>query len=228
MAEKTTTRWLEPRGRLVLGALCVAGIVIFAVGLGSSPGRVWRNLLVSNFLILGGSVVGILFIALQYVARAGWATVIRRVPEAMSGYIPVGAALMALLMLGVHSVYPWAHGAGAGGAAAGHDAVIEAKAAYLNVPAFILRTGAYLFLWWAFARVLVRRSRKQDESGDVEMTHRNVRTSVLFIILLAVSFGYSIFWFRSTGFDLWVAVCFVLLMWTGLFAVMTWPKQTPR
>src|SRR5574337_716929 len=73
--------------------------------------RFWANLLVNTFYFMGISLGALFFLALQYVSEAGWATTVKRVMEAVSGYLPVGLGLMLLMLvlgaLGVHHMYEW-------------------------------------------------------------------------------------------------------------------------
>ncbi|MHC4971154.1 MAG: hypothetical protein ACYTG3_02355 [Planctomycetota bacterium] len=175
----TTPRlgWLRP----LLYVLALLGAVAFVVGVYTARERAWHNLLLHNFYFLSLSMMGAVFIAVQYLAKAGWPTLIRRVPEAMVAYLPAGGALMLLLGFGASSVYHWAH--------PGDDAILEAKAAFLNPTGFLVRMVVVLALWLWLARRLVRYSRRQDATGAVGWTHRSVRASAIFIVVFALTFS---------------------------------------
>ena len=175
----TTPRlgWMRP-----LYVLALLGAVAFVVGVYTTPGRAWHNLLLHNFYFLSLSMMGAVFIAVQYLAKAGWPTVIRRVPEAMVAYLPAGGALMILLAFGVPSIYHWAH-------VEPGDTVLEAKASFLNPTGFLVRTVVVLGLWLWLARRLVRYSRQQDATGEIGWTHRSVRASAIFVVVFALTFS---------------------------------------
>ncbi|HQY67612.1 MAG TPA: hypothetical protein PLD38_10055, partial [Pyrinomonadaceae bacterium] len=60
-------------------AIGIAG-VIFGLLYGE---RFWQSFLQNSFYFLTLALGGAVFVAINYVANAGWATVVRRVPEAM-------------------------------------------------------------------------------------------------------------------------------------------------
>jgi len=67
---------------------------------GGSP--IWlKRLLVSlwhsNVFLVGVSVVGTVFMAIQYVAYAGWSVVVKRINEALSAWLLPGAVIMVLV-----------------------------------------------------------------------------------------------------------------------------------
>lgn len=213
---------LGRRGRLGLILLVCLGGAAFALSLTTSPERAWRNLLASNFYFLSLSLVGAFFLALQYLSRAGWPTVFRRVPEAMVAYLPVGGILMLVSLLGAKDLYPWANPE-----TMRTDPLLAAKEPFLNIPFFATRMVGFLLLWCLLSWLLVRRSRRQDESGDVALTTRNVRTSAIFTVSVAVTFSVaSIDWIMSlephwysTLFP-WYVISSVFVSGTALIAVL--------
>jgi hypothetical protein len=72
-----------------------------------------------------------------------------------------------------------------------NDPLIAAKGAYLTLPCFALRVIVFFGLWLFFKKLIVGNSLKQDISGDAIFTIKNVRNSVAFIIVFALS--YSLF-----------------------------------
>ncbi|MBI4422551.1 MAG: hypothetical protein HY554_02420 [Elusimicrobia bacterium] len=187
-------RELLPGGRrAALWALAAAGGAAFAAGLRWAPRRALTDLLLANFYFLGLAAATVAVLAIHHVARAGWPTLFRRVPEAMAAYLPTGAVLLAGVWAGAPSLYHWAHHG-----AAEHDAILHAKAGWLNLTAWAVRSALALALWWAFSRALVRNSRRQDESGDLELTARNRRLSAAFLPLFAATFTFAaIDWIMS-------------------------------
>ncbi|MCR4295439.1 MAG: hypothetical protein NUW21_07880, partial [Elusimicrobia bacterium] len=186
-------RLLAPGARNACAALAVLGAGAFLVGLKLAPQRALAALLLGNTYFLMLAVTALVFIAIQNLAVAGWPVLFRRVPEAMTSYIPVGAAGLLVTLLGSHSLYHWAHHA-----AGVHDAILDAKAGYLNLPFWSLRALVILVLWWVFARAILRNSRLQDADGDVERTHRNKRLSAAFMLVFGATFTFaSIDWVMS-------------------------------
>jgi len=72
-----------------LFGLLVVGAVGGVIGAMSSD-RFWFSFLQNSLFMLTIALGAVLFVAFKSVANAGWATVLRRVPEAMMVYVPIG------------------------------------------------------------------------------------------------------------------------------------------
>ena len=82
------------------------------------------------------ALLGAFYLAVGYATSAGWNVTLRRIPEAMTRWIPYAAVLglgaVAFLFV-PHGVFEhWLHPHGA------HAAVIEKKLWWLNVPRFLI------------------------------------------------------------------------------------------
>ncbi|MDX5319923.1 MAG: quinol:cytochrome C oxidoreductase, partial [Bacteroidota bacterium] len=72
--------------------------------------RVWANLLLNSWYSLIIAVCGVFFVAVNYAANAGWATGLKRIPEAFGAYLPVGLVFILIVMFGgKHDLYHWSH-----------------------------------------------------------------------------------------------------------------------
>jgi hypothetical protein len=172
--------------------------------------RLWAALLVDDFFFLSLALAGILFLALQYLSSAGWSTVIRRVPEAMMGFVPVAGLLMLPLYFGRQALYPWTRPE-----VLRHDPLVAAKSAYLNTPFFFARMVAFLSLWSLFALLLRRTSLAQDRAAAGQH-RRMVRFSAFFIVTFAVSFSLASFdWLMSLD-PRWFSTIFAIYTFAGL------------
>lgn len=100
--------------RLFLGLL-VLGVVAAVAGVLINPDisgqRVWANFLVNTIYFLGVSLLGLFFVATHTMAYGGWHLLVRRIPEALSTFIPVGVGLLAIVVAGTtfggHHLYHW-------------------------------------------------------------------------------------------------------------------------
>lgn len=192
--------------------ILLLGCAATGAGLVLAPERTWPNLLLANYYLMSLGLAGVVFIALMYISNAGWATAIRRVPEAMTAALPVSAAVMLAVLFGVHTLYEWSRQA-----AVAHDRILQEKAGWLNVPFFIGRTLAYLAAWLALAHVIVRRSRKQDEDGNIEHTLASKKLSAVFIVIFAPTFTLaSMDWIMSLQ-PHWYSTIFGVYNFSGLF-----------
>ena len=158
------------------------------------------------------------FLALQYLTKAGWSVAFRRVPEALTGLLP-GAALLMIVCLvsGLHQLYEWSHAD-----VVAQDAILSKKAAWLNPSYFLIRAIAYLAVWVLFATLITRYSRLQDESGDSSCSRINARLSPLFVVIMALTLSAASFdWIMSIDAH-WFSTVFAVYNFAGLFE-SSWP-----
>jgi hypothetical protein len=197
------------RLQLVARVLVAVGAAAIAAGMLHQPDRTWAGILIASFGLLTAGLGGLFFVALNYACGATWAVAIRRIPEAFAAVIPIGAAGMGLVFLLRPSIYPWI-------AEAGH---LEGfKGLWLDPAFFFLRAAVYVALWIAFAALIVRTSRAQDFSGAPRLTQRNVRLSIAFIVVFALSFWLASFdWIMSLE-PHWYSTIFGVYNFAGLFA----------
>jgi hypothetical protein len=173
--------------------LVALGILTFIWGFITAPDRAWSNLLLNNFYFLSIAVGAAFFMALQYIAQAGWSAGFKRVPEAISTYIPVAAILFIFVLFGVHTLYHWSHQD-----AMMHDALLAHKSPYLNVPFFIIRLILYFSLWIFMTLLLRRISLKEDAEGGLAHFERSEYYSRIYIFILAITFTFASFdWLMS-------------------------------
>ena len=203
---------LAPGARTACAVLGAIGAAAFLMGLKLAPQRALAAFLLGNTYFLMLAITALVFIAIQNLVAAGWPTLFRRVPEAMTAYLPFGALGMIVVLLGSHSLYHWAHHA-----AAVHDPVLHAKAGYLNLPFWALRAVAILAAWMVFARLIVKNSRRQDVDGRVEHTQKNKKLSAAFLAVFGLTFTLaSIDWVMSLE-PHWYSTMFPWYMFGGAF-----------
>ncbi len=137
------------------------------------------------------------FVALQHATRAGWSVTVRRLNEILAANMPILAImflpLAVSLFLPAIGPYRWADPD-----FAAHSPLVQHKAPYLNIPFFLVRAVVYLALWTWMARFFFTRSRKQDASGDPELTVEMERYSGPVILLFALTITFASFdWLMS-------------------------------
>ncbi len=207
--EEMEFRLPEPAARL-MKALAVLGGVTFLAGIGLAPTRIWPDFLVASHFLLGLSLAGIFFVALQYVAGAGWSAALRRVPEAMAALLPLGAICLGLALLLRPSLFPWT-------LPGAEEGFAGFKRVWLNLPFFLGRSAVYLVSWLLFTFAIVRNSRRQDVDGDLTYTHRNVRLSAGFMVVFGITFTLSGFdWVMSLE-PRWYSSIFGIYDFAGMF-----------
>lgn len=172
-------------------ALMAIGLIALIFGFVSNPHGAWPALLFNTYFYIGIAVFGVFFVALQYVAEAGWSIVLKRVPEAIMAALPVFSLIMLFIMVASimhwNHIYHWLH---EGIMTVGHedyDAIIAGKEAYLNASFFIIRTIIYLLGWNYFAKKLRTLSVLEDKEGGTAIHFRGVSSSAWFMVFFAVT-----------------------------------------
>jgi hypothetical protein len=219
----------HPRLQRTFVTIIVAGIVLLALGLlaaalgwgaGHHEGAphaaaaaghaehagspIWlKRLLISlwhsNVYLIGVSVVGTVFMAIQYVAYAGWSVVVKRINEALSAWLVPGGVLM-LVIFGVslinHDIFHWTvpgimEKTVNGHANPNYDAIIAGKSSFLSIPFYIIRTVSYLTIWAVFSWKLRQLSLQEDQNGGTYYFHKSIVAAALFLVLFAVTSSMS-------------------------------------
>lgn len=153
--------------------------------------RLWANILLNAYYFVLFAVGGLFFVALKYAANAGWSTMIKRIPEAMSAYLPVGFLLLFVaLYLGKSEIYHWysyMYGAEPGSG----DHLLDSKSWFLNKKFFLIGIPVIGLIWILFRIVLRRLSLAEDQAaaGDNSYFLKSIRFSAAFIFIFAFSFS---------------------------------------
>jgi len=211
-AKRDDARLLPQSWERALRTLAIAGVALTVVGWTVAAERTCPSLLLGSVYALGIGLGGLLFIAFGYITGAGWHVALRRVPEAMTATLPVTAILMVAALAGFPVLYEWSHAD-----AVAADPLLQGKAPWLNTSAFMARAVVCLGVWILFAAALRRNSRRQDETGRIELTARNRVLSVLFLIAFIVTFSVaSIDWLMSLE-PHWYSTVFAVYHFAGIF-----------
>ena len=172
-------------------ALMAVGLIAMTYGFYTDAHRAWPALLFNTYFYIGIAVFGVFFVAKQYVAEAGWSIVLKRVPEAIMGALPVFSLIMLFIMVASimhwNHIYHWLHDGIMTVGHADYDAIIAGKEAYLNAPFFIIRTIIYLLGWTYFAKKLRALSVLEDKEGGTAIHFKGVSTSAWFMVFFAVT-----------------------------------------
>ncbi len=190
--------------------VAASGLLLFyGVIFGSS--RVWMNLLLVSYYLISLGAAAAVFIALQYVSGASWSVALRRVPEAMTAVIPLGAIGLLAVFLFHPSLYAWT------------DATRAAQMPtfrqwWLSLGFFRLRALVYIFVWLAFVWAMLRHSRAQDADADPIHTRRNVRLGAAFLVTFAITYCLASFdWIMSVEPD-WASTILGFYNFAGMFS----------
>ena len=152
------------RRALLAGA---AGLAACAAGYFLAPTSFFPSYLFACMFCLGLALGCQAVLMLHHITGGAWGIPIRRPLEAATRTLPVIALLFLPLLLGLKTLYEWARPE-----EVAHDVILQHKAAYLNVPFFLLRAALCFAAWMAFAWFLNRWSREQDEAPRRGLTRR--------------------------------------------------------
>jgi hypothetical protein len=156
----------------------------------SHHSRSWSNFLVNAFFFFGIGLGALFFIALQYATESGWGVVTKRVVEAITAYIPVGALMLGLVFLasslGWNHIYHWMDESLHDPYSPHYDAIIANKKPFLTQWFFWTLTIVcfVVFIW--FRQGFRKRSLQEDIEGGTKIHFRNFAKGALFLVL----FGY--------------------------------------
>lgn len=184
-----------------LAGSMVLGCGVFLFGSAEQPERVWGNLLVAGYALLGLGLGGAVLLALLCVTGAHWSDVIVPVAIRLTWLLPVGAAAVLLVLLAGSSLYPWTAPTAEPGSAF--------QAVWLSRPFFLLRSVVYLGLWMGFTLLLVRAARRDRAAS--------VRIAAGFLVVFALTCWLaSVDWIMSLEPE-WSSAAFGVYHFAGMF-----------
>ncbi len=183
--DRTTLEELGPRVfrvAVVVGLLGLAAAVLLGLGGGDGLRRFGFSYLVSFAFYLSLSLGALFFVLIQHLTRATWSVVVRRLAEVTAANLPLLGVLVIPVLLLATRIFPWASG----------DSHLPAellahKAAYLNLPFFVIRWVVFFAIWSLIGIYYWRRSLQQDSSGDPELTAAMEARSGPAMILFALT-----------------------------------------
>jgi hypothetical protein len=183
---------ITKKAKNVTFGLIAVGLLLTVVGIATGMGdhhfktRLLTNGLINGFFYFALGLGALFFLALQYATETGWYASIKRVIEAVAGFIPYGMGIFGIVLLtitfmdGAH-IYTWMDPE-----TVAHDEIIQGKSAYLNKTFFWIRTVVYFFTYFYFLNGFRKRSLEEDRIGGTELHFKNYRQGALFLVFFAV------------------------------------------
>lgn len=149
-------------GLMILGIVCMA--LTYFMGGDYAELRFWTNYLHNTVFFLGIGFISTFVMACKLLAYSGWHTVFKRIMEAITMYMPIGLALLSVVIVGIflhwHHLYHWADEA-----AVAADPILLAKSAFLNKWWYTLGSFIIVGMWIAFAYSFRQLSIREDNEG---------------------------------------------------------------
>jgi hypothetical protein len=152
--------------------------------------RFFANLLLNSwyFLLFAGGML--FFWTVNYVANAGWATLVKRVVESITAWIPFGfISILAVLIYGGDALYHWRqyYALGLEPGMVGYDHWLAGKTWFLNDKMFFGGTTVIIGGWYLFRFLLRRLSLKEDVEGGSRFFTKSIGISAGAIAFYAVT-----------------------------------------
>ena len=167
----------------------------------------WRAYLIGYLFTTGIALGSLALLMLQHLTGGGWGMVIRRVLEAATRTLPIMALLFIPIIIGAHSLYPWADAH----KVAESPALIEKARLFLNVKFFVVRAAVYFAIWLTLAFFFNKWSRAQDLTADGQFSKkmRMLSGPGMLLFVMTVTFA-AIDWAMSLSPE-WSSTIYGLL-----------------
>lgn len=178
-------------------ALMAIGVLFTAIGVAINMDnehivtRILGSTLVSSFFFFAIGLGALFFLALQYATETGWYASVKRMIEAIAGFLPYGIGLLVLIFLVITlkdggDIYLWMNPEVTDVGSEHYDKIIDGKSAFLNKPFWWIRTVAYLACYYIFWLGFRKRSLEEDKVGGTEIHFKNYKKGALFLVFFAV------------------------------------------
>ncbi|MGO1596033.1 MAG: quinol:cytochrome C oxidoreductase [Sphingobacterium sp.] len=173
----------------------VVGIAAIALGLLSSDHimveRTYANLLLMGYYFTCVCAAGAFFIALQLVTQSGWSAGMLRIPQAMASVLPIASVILLVIVtlgLTTHNLYHhWYADGLMDPDSPNYDSLVAGKAAFLNVPGFLIRQVVFMGSYSILAFILAKLSYNEDLGGGLNSYKKSFKLSALFLVI----FGFT-------------------------------------
>lgn len=183
--------------------------------------RIWANLLVNGFYFMAIALGATFFIAVQFVAEAGWSAGLRRVPEAIMQYLPIGCGVVFLCILGsqlhLNHLYHFMDKDLYDPSSEHYDEIIAGKGAFFNPVFYWFRILAYFIGWSLFMRAFRKRSLQEDMQESFDRHRKSMDFAAWFLVFFAVSSS-TMAWDIIMSIDThWFSTLFGWYVFAGVF-----------
>jgi len=216
------------RAKTVTLALIVVGLLFTAIGIFTGMSdhhfatRLLANGLINSFFFFALGLGALFFLALQYATETGWYASVKRVIEAVAGFLPYGMMLMLVTLLtitfmhGAH-IYSWMDPAMYTKGSHHYDAIIAGKRPFLNEIFFWVRTLVYMAIYYIFWMGFRKRSLLEDSIGGTDLHFKNYKKAATFLVCFAV-FSSTSSWDWLMSIDVhWFSTLFGWYTFAGMW-----------
>ncbi|MBT33975.1 MAG: quinol:cytochrome C oxidoreductase [Thalassobius sp.] len=164
--------------------------------------RLFVDMWINNVYFTGISLIGIFWVAIQYVASAGWSAGFKRVPEAFGAFLPVtGVLMLVVFVLASHDMFHWTHTDLYDKASAHFDKIINGKKGFFFIPGseatpsipffYYLRMIFFFLGWMLFYNLIRKQSLLEDVNAGLVHYRKMVTLSGAFLVFFGLSSSMS-------------------------------------
>jgi hypothetical protein len=207
---------------MVVGVLSTIMGIVTGLGDHHFTTRFLTSSLFNSFFFMAIGLGALFFLALQYATETGWYAIVKRVIEAIAGFLPYGMGVLALVLLtitfldGAH-IYTWMDPSTYTKGSHHYDEIIAGKRPYLNEVFFWIRTVTYMAVYYIFLRGFRNRSLEEDRVGGTELHFKNYKRGALFLVYFAV-FSSTSAWDWLMSIDVhWFSTLFGWYTFAGMW-----------
>ena len=216
------------KSKKLTNILMAVGILFTIIGVVSNIGehnlgqRLMADGLINGFYFFAIGLGALFFLALQYATETGWYASIKRVIEAVAGFLPYGMIILGVVLLvitfmdGAH-IYLWMDPDYVTPGTHHYDEIIDGKSGYLNKVFFWIRTLVYFAVYFIYWRGFKNRSLLEDKVGGTDIHFLNYKKSAVFLVFFAV-FSSSSAWDWIMSIDVhWFSTLFGWYVFAGMW-----------
>ena len=205
------------------GAALAVGMIMGITGVDDHGSHAMHAYMTAFMFCLSISLGALFFVVIQHLCRAGWSASVRRIAEILMVAIPALSVLFLPILIFVlliddsGKLYPWS--------LSGWGQAHPEKSKILNPGAFLIVSLIVFGLWSLIARYFWDSSRKQDSSGDIQLTERMQFWSGPATVTFALTVSAAAFvWIMSLD-PMWFSTMFGVYIFAGcmvsFFAMMS-------
>jgi hypothetical protein len=203
-------QWLMAGGGLGL-VLTLASLG----GLAMDPVAASASYLVAFAYWCGISMASVILLQIFHATRAKWMIVLKRPVEAMGATVPLFILLFIPIVIGMKHLYSWVEPAATLSRETLH--LLEHKRPWLN-PSFFIGRGFFYLVFIAFVHSrLYGWSKKQDMTGEVQLTQKQRNLGAGSLPFVGLAFTFAAFdWLMSLN-PTWFSTVFGVYFFGGSF-----------
>lgn len=188
------------RAAAVIGSL---GLLICGLAFFWNQAQFFQSYLFALLYWGGFSMGGLGVLLMHHTVGGRWGVTIRRLLEAQMRTLPLLAVLLVpVFLFGLGQLYPWARPD-----EVAHNAVLQHKQGYLNIPFFIARAVIYFAIWLFWGLRVTRLADQQDETGDPALRNRMRAFSAPGVLVFTLTATFAVIdWLLSTDAEFFSTV----------------------